>query len=175
MTNYKIIRDKSGEQAAALASLYNGILVKLQDPEFDSLQINENGDWIDLKISEDVEMKAGEVKLIKLGVSMKLPAGYEAIIAPRSSTCLKTGIMQANSIAIIDNSYCGNDDIWRFCAYAIRDTKVSKGDRLCQFRILPSMDHLYDVKYLNNDPIYIIYTDDLMTDTNRGGFGTSGK
>ena len=130
MTNYKIIRDKSGEQAAALASLYNGILVKLQDPEFDSLQINENGDWIDLKISEDVEMKAGEVKLIKLGVSMKLPAGYEAIIAPRSSTCLKTGIMQANSIAIIDNSYCGNDDIWRFCAYAIRDTKVSKGDRL---------------------------------------------
>ena len=175
MTNYKIIRDKSGEQAAALASLYNGILVKLQDPEFDSLQINENGDWIDLKISEDVEMKAGEVKLIKLGVSMKLPAGYEAIIAPRSSTCLKTGIMQANSIAIIDNSYCGNDDIWRFCAYAIRDTKVSKGDRLCQFRILTSMDHLYTVKHLDNNPLYIVYTNDLMTDTNRGGFGTSGK
>ena len=170
MTNYKIIRDKSGEQAAALASLYNGILVKLQDPEFDSLQINENGDWIDLKISEDVEMKAGEVKLIKLGVSMKLPAGYEAIIAPRSSTCLKTGIMQANSIAIIDNSYCGNDDIWRFCAYAIRDTKVSKGDR-----ILPSMDHLHAVKHLDNNPLYIVYTNDLMTDTNRGGFGTSGK
>ena len=175
MINYKIIRDKSGEQAAALASLYKGILVKLQDPEFDSLQINENGDWIDLKISEDVEMKAGEVKLIKLGVSMKLPAGYEAIIAPRSSTCLKTGIMQANSIAIIDNSYCGNDDIWRFCAYAIRDTKVSKGDRLCQFRILPSMDRLHVTKYFDNSPLYIVYTDDLMTDTNRGGFGTSGK
>lgn len=175
MTNYKVIRNETKEHAIAFASLHNGILVKLEDPDFDSLQINENGDWIDLKVSEDVEMKAGEVKLIKLGVSMKLPDGYEAIIAPRSSTCLKTGIMQANSIAIIDNSYCGNDDIWRFCAYAIRDTKVSKGDRLCQFRILPSMDHLYDVKYLNNDPIYIIYTDDLMTDTNRGGFGTSGK
>ena len=92
-----------------------------------------NGDWIDLRSAEDVEMKAGESRIISLGVSMKLPEGYEAHVVPRSSTCKKWGIIQANHMGVIDNSYCGNNDIWKFPAIAIRDTVIYKNDRICQF------------------------------------------
>ena len=103
----------------------------------------ENGDWIDLRAAETVEMKAGEFRLISLGVSMKLPEGYEANIVPRSSTFMKWGILQTNHFGVIDNSYSGENDIWRFPAIALRDTIIHKNDRICQFRIMdhqPQMD-----------------------------------
>lgn len=56
-------------------------------------------------------LHAGERTYISQGVSMKLPDGYEAIVAPRSSTFKRYGILQTNGIGVIDNSYCGNDDI----------------------------------------------------------------
>ena len=59
------------------------------------------GDYIDLRASEDVEMKAGEFKLIPLGVAMELPEGYEANIIPRSSTFKNFSIIQANSMGEI--------------------------------------------------------------------------
>ena len=95
----------------------------------------ENGDWIDLRAAEDVEMRAGEFRLISLGVSMQLPEGYEAHIVPRSSTYKHWGIIQANHMGVVDNSYCGDNDIWKFPAIAIRDTMIYKNDRICQFRI----------------------------------------
>lgn len=122
----------------------------------------ENGDWIDLRAAEDVEMKAGEFRIISLGISMKLPAGYEAHIVPRSSTCKKWGIIQANHMGVIDNSYCGNNDIWKFPAIAIRDTVIYKNDRICQFRIEKKQPKFrWDVV-------------DQLDDVDRGGFGTSG-
>ncbi len=123
----------------------------------------ENGDWIDLRAAEDVEMKAGEFRLISLGVSMKLPAGYEAHILPRSSTCKKWGIIQANHMGIIDNSYCGDNDIWKFPAIAIRDTIIYKNDRICQFRIE------------TKQPKFVFLRTDHMEDPDRGGFGSSGR
>lgn len=123
----------------------------------------ENGDWIDLRSAEDVEMKAGDFKLISLGVSMKLPEGYEAHVVPRSSTYKNWGIIQANHMGVIDNSYSGTNDIWRFPAIAIRDTVINKNDRICQFRIMkkqPSLDFV-EVEHLD--------------DVDRGGFGSSGK
>ena len=122
-----------------------------------------NGDWIDLRIAEDVEMKAGETRLISLGVSMKLPEGYEAHVVPRSSTLKNWGIIQGNHFGVIDNSYCGNNDIWKFHAIAIRDTKIYKNERICQFRI--------DKK----QPDFDFLTVDNMEDPDRGGFGSSGK
>lgn len=122
----------------------------------------ENGDWIDLRAAEDVELKAGEFKLISLGVSMKLPEGYEAHIVPRSSTFKTWGILQTNHMGVIDNSYCGNEDIWKFPAYATRDTKISKNDRICQFRLVEKMK-----------PVEFV-TVDSLGDKNRGGFGSSG-
>ena len=96
----------------------------------------ENGDWIDLRIAEDVTLEAGEFKLIPLGVAMMLPKGYEALVIPRSSTFKKYGIIQANSIGLIDETYCGNNDEWHFPAYATRNISILKNTRICQFRII---------------------------------------
>lgn len=122
----------------------------------------ENGDWIDLRAAEDVEMSAGDFRLISLGVSMKLPDGYEAHVVPRSSTYRRWGIIQANHMGVIDNSYCGENDIWKFPAIAIRDTEIYKNDRICQFRIV------------KKQPEFEFEEVEYMDDPDRGGFGSSG-
>lgn len=127
------------------------------------IQKIEVGDWIDLRSAEDVDMKAGEYKMFPLGVAMQLPKGYEAIVAPRSSTFKKYGIILVNSIGIIDESYCGDNDQWQYLAYAIRNTHIPKNERICQFRILrhqPEVE-LIEVESLGNE--------------DRGGIGSTGK
>ena len=94
------------------------------------LEKNEKGDWIDLRAAKDVDMTAGDYYLIPLGVSMKLPEGYEAHIVPRSSTFKKWGIIQANHMGIIDNSYSGDEDQWHFPAIALRATHIRQLPRL---------------------------------------------
>lgn len=126
------------------------------------LKMTTNGDWCDLRAAEDVEFKAGEYKLISLGVSMQLPPGYEALVIPRSSTFKHWGLLQTNSCGLIDNSYCGDNDIWQFPALATRDVLVEKNSRICQFRIQKKMD---DVNF--NTVI-------ALNNTNRKGFGSSG-
>lgn len=126
------------------------------------LEKTDKGDWIDLRAAEDVELKAGEFKLISLGVSMKLPYDYEALVIPRSSTFKTYGIIQTNHCGLIDNSYCGNNDVWMFPAYALRDTVVHKNDRICQFRIQKKM------------PDFEFNTVDYLSSVDRGGFGSSG-
>lgn len=124
--------------------------------------IDEKSDWIDLRAVESVELKAGEFKLISLGISMQLPNMFEAWIVPRSSTFKNFGIIQTNSMGIIDNSYCGDNDIWRFPAYAVRDTVIHKGDRICQFRIV------------RNQPEIIFEEVKKLEGKERGGFGSTG-
>lgn len=121
------------------------------------------GDWIDLRAAADVEFRAGEFKLIPLGVGMILPEGYEAHIAPRSSTYKNFGIVQTNSIGVVDNSYCGDEDEWKMAAYALRDTLIRKNDRICQFRII------------EKQPEIEIETVEHLRETSRGGFGSTGK
>ena len=121
------------------------------------------GDWIDLRAAETVEMKAGEYRLISLGVSMQLPRGYEAHVAPRSSTFKKWGVIQANSLGIIDESSCGDHDIWYFPALAMRDTVIEKGDRICQFRIVEKM------------PAVAFETVEFLSAPDRGGIGSTGE
>lgn len=123
----------------------------------------ENGDWIDLRVAEDVELKAGEFKIISLGVSMKLPEGYEAHIVPRSSTFKHWGVIQTNHMGIIDNSYSGDNDIWGFPALATRDVLIEKNSRICQFRLQKKMAAV------------AFTTVDKLDDVDRGGFGSSGK
>ena len=131
--------------------------------DIEPVQAIKGGDWIDLRAAETVEMKAGEFKLIPLGVGMRLPRGYEAHVVPRSSTFKRYGILQTNSYGIIDNSYCGDDDQWMFPALAMRDTTIFKGDRICQFRIV------------GNQPEIEFMTVDKLEDKSRGGFGSTGK
>ena len=123
----------------------------------------DNGDWIDLRAAEDVNLEKGDFRLISLGVSMKLPEGYEAHIVPRSSTFKHWGIIQANHMGVIDNSYCGDNDIWKFPAIATRDAVIYKNDRICQFRIM------------KKQPCIRFDTVEHLNGPDRGGFGSSGR
>ncbi|HPF86464.1 MAG TPA: deoxyuridine 5'-triphosphate nucleotidohydrolase [Candidatus Limiplasma sp.] len=122
----------------------------------------EQGDWIDLRAAEDVTLQAGEARLISLGVSMRLPEGCEAHVVPRSSTFKRWGILQTNSMGVIDESYCGDEDIWRMPVYAVRDTHIAVNDRICQFRIVEKMP-----------PVAFEEVDGMQAES-RGGFGSTG-
>ena len=137
------------------------VLIKYHDG-VEPIKKIDNGDWIDLRTAEDVELKAGEFKIISLGVSMKLPDGYEAVIIPRSSTFKTWGIIQTNHFGLIDNSYCGDDDVWKFPALAMRDTVIPKNSRICQFRIQKKMENV------------TFTTVDHLKFENRGGIGSTG-
>ena len=139
------------------------IKIKYFTDKIDKLcYIEGKSDWIDLRASETIEMKAGEFKLIPLGIAMSLPKGYEAHVVPRSSTFKNFGIIQTNSQGIIDESYNGPDDQWFFPAYALRDTVINTNDRICQFRI---MEH---------QPVIRFTEDTLENNVNRGGHGSTG-
>ncbi len=124
--------------------------------------IEGKSDWIDLRASEEVELKAGEYKMIPLGVAMELPDGYEAHIAPRSSTFKNWGLLQTNSVGVVDGSYCGDNDMWRMPVYATRDTVIHVNDRVAQFRIMKNQPRISfeEVKSLGH--------------ADRGGFGSTG-
>lgn len=125
--------------------------------------IDGKSDWIDLRAAERVELKAGEFRLIHLGVAIQLPEGYEAHIVPRSSTYKNFGILQANSMGIIDETYCGPNDWYRFPALAMRDTVIEANDRICQFRIE------------KHQPQIVFEEVAELTGVDRGGFGSTGK
>lgn len=126
------------------------------------VNIENKSDWYDLRAAETVEMRAGDYKLISLGVSMKLPEGYEAHVVPRSSTFKNFGVLQTNSFGIIDNSYSGTNDVWRFPALAMRDTVIHEGDRICQFRIMKKQPQIEFVEVNELDEM------------DRGGIGSTG-
>ena len=140
------------------------IKIKYFTDKIDKLEyIDGKSDWIDLRAAADVELKAFEFKLIPLGIAMELPKGYEAHIVPRSSTFKNFGIIQTNHMGIVDSSYCGDNDQWFMAAYALRDTKISLNERICQFRIMENQPKLIFEEVPNLNP------------ENRGGFGSTGK
>lgn len=115
-------------------------------------KIIKKGDWVDLMAAKECILEApqagtlkgseakhrdvvSDVSYIPLGVAIKLPEGYEAIMASRSSAPKKMGIMMANGIGVMDQSYCGDDDQWHFPAVTLRKTSIAQNTRLCQFRI----------------------------------------
>lgn len=122
----------------------------------------KKSDWIDMRSAETIELKAGEFKLIPLGVAMQLPNGYEAHVVPRSSTFKTWGIIQTNSMGVIDNSYCGDNDQWMMPVYATRDTVIHKNDRICQFRIVEKM------------PTITFEEVEILGNKDRSGFGSTG-
>ena len=140
------------------------IKIKYLSDKIDKLTyIDGKSDWIDLRAAQDIELKAGEFKLIPLGVAMELPSGYEAHIVPRSSTFKNFGVIQTNHMGIVDETYCGDNDQWFFPAYALRDTVIRTNDRICQFRI---MEH---------QPAVTFREAETLGNEDRGGIGSTGK
>lgn len=140
------------------------IKIKYFDDSIEKLTyIDGKSDWIDLRAAADVDMRAHSFHLIPLGVAMELPEGYEAHVIPRSSTFKNFGIIQANSMGLIDESYCGDNDQWFFPAIALRPTKIKKGDRICQFRIM------------KHQPELIFEEVEALGNADRGGHGSTGR
>ena len=123
----------------------------------------DHSDWIDLRAAEEIKLRAGEYKAIPLGAAIELPRGYEAIVAPRSSTFKHYGILMANGIGVIDESYRGEGDEWHFLAFATRDTVIHAGERICQFRIF------------KHQPSFIMKWVRHLGNKNRGGIGSTGR
>lgn len=125
-------------------------------------EIGEMSIWIDLRSAETVCLYKGEKALLRLGVAMKLPDGYEAILAPRSSTFKNYGLIQTNGIGIIDSTYCGNNDELMMPVLATREIMIHKNDRICQFRIQKKQP---TIKFVDVDK---------LGDEDQGGFGSTG-
>jgi len=139
------------------------IKIKYLNDQVERLRyIDGKSDWIDLRAAEDVTLKKGEFKLIHLGVAMQIPEGYEVHIVPRSSTYKTWGIIQANHMGVVDESYCGPNDWFRMPVIAMRDTEIKKNDRICQFRIQ------------KHQPKIVFDEVEELTGKDRGGFGTTG-
>lgn len=160
-------------------------------------EIIKVGDWIDLSTAEDYAFKCPHAKmlhkrkrgsdvpversrdvifdyqLLSLGVVIELPKGYEAMMLPRSSTFKKWGILLANSQGVIDQQYCGPDDVWRFPALATRNVAIPKGTPICQFRIqLSQKATLWQkLKWLFSSKVKLVKVSE-MSNANRGGIGT---
>lgn len=140
------------------------IKIRYTDPMCEIQALNTaSRNWIDLCTSKSVSYEKGDIIKIPLGVAMELPKGYEAYVLPRSSTPLKYGLIIPNGMGIIDETYNGNDDVWHFIAYAVRDGFVPCYARIAQFRIVKRMGRVSfkTVERLNNK--------------NRGGFGSTGN
>ena len=149
--------------------------IKYIDSELPRLCYVENkSDWIDLYTREDVFIQEGADGCIPLNVAIQLPKGYEAHIVPRSSTFKHTGLIQTNSMGIIDESYCGDNDEWAMPVYlpfgkgkqiknGRKGTVICRGTRICQFRIMEHQPRIEfeEVETLGND--------------DRGGFGSTGR
>lgn len=142
--------------------IYQEVIQIKYQPGAPHIEQTDWGSWIDLYVYKDVTFKAGQRKYISLGVSMKLPQGYEAILAPRSSTFKRYGLLQTNGIGIIDSTYCGDDDVWCFPALSTIDITIPKGTRICQFRIQKEQPKIKFEEVLT------------LGNATRGGFGSSG-
>ncbi len=167
------------------------IKVKRLNKNISLPEVTKKGDWIDLRSSETLSLTAPQASVLKrhklagmeinhrdvsfdysaipLGVAIKLPSGFEAVVASRSGTPSKFGIIVANSIGVIDQPYCGNKDEWKCPVLAIRDTVIHEGDRICQFRIQLSQKATFWQKlmWLISSGVEIVEVDSL-SDTNRG-------
>ena len=137
--------------------------IMYHNPNLIHINLLEKGDWIDLRAAKEYKLFSGEFYLIDLGISIKLPEGYEAYIVPRSSSFKNWGIIQTNGIGIIDNSYCGENDVWMMPVLATKGADIHVNDRVCQFRIVKKMPNNISINTVEH-----------LDTQNRGGFGSTG-
>lgn len=165
-------------------------------------QIIDKGDWIDLVTKEDTVLRCPQACklhrrkgknqqveneertrdvvfhyiLIGLGVCIEVPKGYEAVVVPRSSTFKKYGLLQTNSIGVIDQTYCGDEDEWKMPVVATRQVTIPKGTRIAQFKVqLSQMATPWQkIKWLFSHKPNLKKVE-LLNNKARGGFGSTDK
>ena len=154
---------RRGQCFEKVSAMSERLLIRYISKDIEKLRpVGGKSDWIDLRSAEEAVLSKGEARLIRLGVAVKLPEGYEAHIVPRSSTFKNFGIIQTNHQGVVDNSYCGDNDEWCMPVLALRDTVIHVNDRICQFRIM------------KKQPELIFEETDHLPDKDRGGFGSTG-
>lgn len=178
------------------------VYIQKINPDLKFPKVLDKADWVDLYASQTIKFKAPQSgtlksrtvngqeekyrnvtfdgKLIPLGVSILAPDGFECQLVARSSTAFGMGIVQANCLGIIDGGpygYNSAKDEWKFPAWAMRDTTITAGERICQFRIVPSQKATFwqKLKWLFSNGIELVEVAELPTKEARGGFGTTGK
>ncbi len=119
--------------------------------------------WFDFKCIEDIEFHPGEFKLVETWTVVEVPEWYVLQICPRSSTYKKHGLIQVNSVGIIDSDYCGENDTIKFAYMNISKDiqKIEAGTRIGQWVLMPILKAEFEVV-------------SQMWKTDRGGFGTTG-
>lgn len=152
----------SSQQIKKLLNNPLQIKIKYFNKDMTKLSKITQGDWIDLRAAETVELKAGEFKLIPLGVAMELPEEYEAHVAPRGSTFKNYGVIETNSVGVVDESYKGDNDQWFMPVLAMRDTVIPFDERICQFRIIEKMPEVEFVEV------------EVLGNVDRGSHGSTG-
>lgn len=117
----------------------------------------------DLFTPEAVVIGAGERKLVKTGIAIALPEGYEAQVRSKSGLALKAGLMVLNSPGTVDEKYRGEVGVIIFNTDE-NDYEFNAGDKIAQLVISPiSQSHFIEVDELDE------------TDRGQGGFGSTGK
>ncbi|WP_066892358.1 dUTP diphosphatase [Clostridium nigeriense] len=134
------------------------------------------GNWIDVYANTDIFIEEGNRAMIPLGFALELPNGWEGHLAPRSSTFKTWGVIQTNSVGVVDDTYIGDNDQWHMPIFCLqgketlkedgiekRGTWIKKGDKIGQFRIMEVMPTIEfeEVESFGNE--------------DRGGFGSTGK
>ena len=145
--------------------------IKYEHEDTKRLNKIDKGDWIDVYADEDAVIPRFECVPVSLGFSLELPTGHEAYLAPRSSTFRTWGCLIANSPAVIDESFCGNGDVWKALMLCIKPndpennvTVIKRGDKIAQMRI---NSHMPIIEFKE--------VDSFENNIDRGGFGTTGK
>ena len=134
------------------------------------------GNWIDVYSNKDIFVEVGNRAMVPLGFALELPSGWEGHLAPRSSTFKTWGVIQTNSVGVVDDTYIGDNDQWHMPIYCLQGkgskileegkeilgTWIKKGDKIGQFRIMEVMPEIEfeEVESFGN--------------ADRGGFGSTG-
>ena len=119
----------------------------------------------DFKCSEETTIKAQSFWLVETGTVVETPEGYALQIQPRSSTFKNYGLMQTNSVWLVDRDYCGDNDTIKFPYFNMRneDVVIPKGERIGQWIFLKVWIADFEV------------VESMWNDNDRGGFWTTGK
>lgn len=117
----------------------------------------------DLLAREDTVIHAQSIGLIPSNVIVEVPKGYMLMVASRSSTPRKKGLLKPHGIGIIDHDYCGPEDeiLIQMYNFTSQEVMVKRGEKIAQGVFVRVDSCEWDER-------------DEMEKPTRGGFGSTG-